>query len=82
MDMAKLTSKGQITIPIDVRRKLGLKKGDKVIFIEKGQDIVIKNASLQTFFDAKEEFRGEAERLGLMTEEDVVNMIKEIRKGK
>ena len=57
MDMAKLTSKGQITIPIDVRRKLGLKKGDKVIFIEKGQDIVIKNASLQTFFDAQEEFR-------------------------
>ncbi len=28
--MAKLSSKGQITIPIEVRRKVGLKQGDEV----------------------------------------------------
>lgn len=29
---ATMTSKGQVTIPIEVRRRLGLKKGDRVAF--------------------------------------------------
>ncbi|NCC62263.1 MAG: AbrB/MazE/SpoVT family DNA-binding domain-containing protein, partial [Verrucomicrobiae bacterium] len=32
MELAKITSKGQITIPVDIRRKLGVKEGDKVLF--------------------------------------------------
>lgn len=34
MSIAKLSSKGQITIPLDVRRRLGLQAGDRVEFIE------------------------------------------------
>lgn len=34
MATASVTSKGQITIPIEVRKKLGLKPGDRVAFIE------------------------------------------------
>ena len=34
MDLATLTSKGQITIPAAIRKKLRLKTGDKVFFIE------------------------------------------------
>ena len=30
MELAKVTSKGQVTIPIDIRRKLGVKEGDKI----------------------------------------------------
>lgn len=29
---ARLTSKGQVTIPVDVRRALGLEDGDQVVF--------------------------------------------------
>jgi len=36
MAAATLTSKGQITIPIAVRNKLGLATGDRVEFIEVG----------------------------------------------
>ncbi len=32
MSKATLTSKGQITIPVDVRRALGLETGDQLIF--------------------------------------------------
>lgn len=56
MELAKVTSKGQITIPIEIRKKLGIKEGSKVLFLE------------------------EAERLGLETEEDVMTMVKELRK--
>lgn len=34
MATATLTSKGQITIPLAVRRKLGLDTGDRVEFVE------------------------------------------------
>lgn len=36
MAAATLTSKGQITIPVAVREKLGLSTGDRVEFIEVG----------------------------------------------
>jgi len=32
MAMAKVTSKGQITIPIEVRTELNLKPGDQILF--------------------------------------------------
>ena len=33
MSEARMTSKGQITVPKDVRLKLNLKPGDRVLFI-------------------------------------------------
>ena len=36
MTTAKVTSKGQITIPKQVRDRLGLRSGDRVDFIEEG----------------------------------------------
>ncbi len=80
MELAKITSKGQITIPIDIRKKLGLKTGDKILFIEKEGNICILNPSLDAFYKAQDAFKGEAERVGLQDEDDVVNMIKELRK--
>ncbi len=32
---AKITSKGQITVPSEVRRALGLRAGDRVVFEER-----------------------------------------------
>jgi AbrB family looped-hinge helix DNA binding protein len=33
---AKITSKGQITIPAEVRRELGVRSGDKIDFVRNG----------------------------------------------
>lgn len=42
MSMAKLTSKGQITIPLTVRKALGVDVGDRVEFVEEhGRYLVI-----------------------------------------
>ena len=39
---AKITSKGQITIPKAVRRALGVKEGDGLIFEQSGAEMVVR----------------------------------------
>ncbi|MDR1875115.1 MAG: AbrB/MazE/SpoVT family DNA-binding domain-containing protein [Synergistaceae bacterium] len=80
MDVAKITSKGQITIPADIRRKLSLKEGDKIIFIEQDGRCYFENAALVAIERMQKAFAGEAERVGLKNEDDVVRMVREIRR--
>ena len=80
MELAKVTSKGQITIPIDIRKKLGVKEGDKILFVEKRGQIIMMNSSMEALRKAQSAFAGEAERLGLKDENDVADMISELRK--
>lgn len=42
MATAKVTSKGQITVPKEVRAKLGLAPGDELEFVEEGGRFVIR----------------------------------------
>jgi len=39
---AKITSKGQITVPLKVRTALGVKEGDKLVFEQQGKDMVVR----------------------------------------
>ncbi len=80
MESAKVTTKGQVTIPKSIRELLDLKEGSKILFIQKGNDVIIKNSAMIALENIQNEFDGEAERLGLETEDDVVEMIKEYRK--
>ena len=80
MEIGKVMSKGQVTIPIGIRKKLNLKEGDKVVFIEKDGNIVIANSAMVALQNIQDAFEGEAERLGLKTEEDIVGLVKEVRK--
>ena len=41
--MAKVTSKGQITIPVSIRKRLGIYEGDKVLFIDSPNGVVMVN---------------------------------------
>jgi AbrB family looped-hinge helix DNA binding protein len=43
METAKVTSKGQITIPADIRKELGLDTGDRLAFLKYGNKYVILN---------------------------------------
>lgn len=79
MEVAKITSRGQVTIPIDIRRRLGVKEGDKIIFAEEGDRIFVANAAKIAFLNIRTAFAGEAERLGLTSEQDVVALVDEVR---
>lgn len=80
MELAKLTSKGQITIPLAIRNMLGLKTGDKVFFEESRGKVYITNASQITLANIQTQMQGEAEKTGFQTEDDVIAYIKELRK--
>lgn len=59
MSSATVTSKGQITIPADIREAFGIEPGDKLEFVPRdggGLDILVLNATAQDFFDSLKGF--------------------------
>lgn len=62
MELAKVTSKGQITIPLMIRNLLQLKTGDKVFFEEIRGKVYITNASQITLANVQTQMQGEAEK--------------------
>lgn len=43
-DIIKVSSKGQIVIPREVRKKLGVKGGEKLLVLTKNGDILLRRA--------------------------------------
>lgn len=83
MNLAKISANGQVTVPIEIRRKLKLKEGDKILFIERENgEIVINNASATAILTAQKAFEGVAEKAGIQDEYEVQAFIDEVRYGK
>ena len=80
VDSAKVTAKGQIAIPKDVRDALGVSNGDRVTFIVEGNTVRIVNSAVYAMQVLQQEMAGEAERAGLTSEDTVVALVKEARK--
>lgn len=80
IDNAKVMAKGQVTIPKDVRNVLGVSNGDKVSFIVDGNTVRIVNSAVYAMQVLQQEMKGESGKAGLETDEDVANLISEMRK--
>ena len=79
VDNAKVMAKGQVTIPKDVRRVLGVSNGDRVSFIVEGNTVRIVNSAVYAMQVLQQEMAGEAERAGIASDDDVLALIKEMR---
>ena len=80
MNLAKISQNGQITVPIEIRRLLGLKTGDKLLFIQNNNgDIVVSNASATAIRKAQAAFTGASEVMGVKDENDIQALIDEMR---
>jgi len=79
VDNAKVMSKGQITIPKDFRDALGINVGDRVTLIKRANEVVMMNAAVYAMKVLQEGKKGESEKAGLNSDEDVVNLIMEMR---
>ena len=79
VDNAKVMTKGQITIPKDVREVLGVSCGDRVSFIVEGNTVRIVNSAVYAMQLLQSEMMGEAERAGIKSDDDVMALVKELR---
>ncbi len=80
MNLAKLSANGQITVPVEIRRLLGLKSGDKILFLQKQNgEITISNASAAAIRKAQAAFAGAADALGVSSEDDMQALVDEAR---
>lgn len=52
----KVSAKGQITIPSDIQREIGIKKGDEMFLIKKGGKIILEKPEMAAR-KFKDEFR-------------------------
>lgn len=77
MNLAKISANGQITVPVEIRRALKLKEGDKVLFFQKENgEIVVNNTSLIAIGEAQEAVGKSA-----YSEDDVLADIMQLRYG-
>ena len=79
VDNAKVMSKGQVTIPKDVRAALGVGAGDKVTFIVEGNTARMVNAADYAMFVLQQHMAGAAEAAQITGEEDVDAILADIR---
>jgi AbrB family looped-hinge helix DNA binding protein len=79
VDNAKVMAKGQVTIPKDIRDILGVTSGDRVSFIVEGNTVRMVNSAVYAMQMLQSEMKGEAERAGLTSDEDIISLVKELR---
>jgi AbrB family looped-hinge helix DNA binding protein len=74
----KVSSKGQVVIPINVRKAAGLRKGEKLLAIAIDDIVVLKKIVDKTFEETMKPIWARVRQMGL-TEEDVNTLIDEAR---
>ena len=77
---ARVMTKGQITIPKNVREALGVESGDRVTFIVDGTNVRVVNSAVYAIMRLQLQMKGEAEKAGFLSEEDVADWITRSRR--
>ena len=79
VDNAKIMAKGQVTIPKDIRKVLGVASGDRIMFVVEGNTVRIVNSAIYAMQVLQKEMVGEAERAALASDNDVMALVKKTR---
>lgn len=80
IDNAKVMSKGQITIPKDIRQILGLSCGDRVSFIvDSSRNVRLVNSATYAMQVLQKDMANLAAKADLNSEDDVMQLISNMR---
>jgi antitoxin PrlF len=81
-DVIKVSSKGQIVIPREVRRKLGVKGGEKLLVLTCDGDIVLRKAKEMSIDDIAKKVGKTIREENIDVEELVAEAVEWARKSK
>ena len=76
---AKVMSKGQITLPVDIRKNMGLSTGDRVALIYENNRVIMMNPAVYAMETLQKEMEGEWEKAGIHSQEDLDALLREVR---
>lgn len=79
IDNAKVMSKGQVTIPKDVREILGISGGDRITFVVENGNVRLINSAIYAMQLLQAQMANEAENTGLTSDEAIMDLVKEVR---
>lgn len=79
IEIATVSSRGQICIPNDIREDMGLQEGSKVIFVLSDDSLIMKKVNMKSFEEITKPLR-EAEKK--IEEKDVNDLIHRFRAEK
>ena len=77
---ARVMSKGQVTIPKNIRTALGVSAGDRVTFIVEDGSVRIINSAIYAIQKFQEQMKGQAALAGFTSEEDIADWITKSRR--
>ena len=79
IDNAKVMSKGQVTIPKDVREILEISSGDRITFVVENGNVRLINSAIYAMQLLQAQMANEAENTGLTSDEAIMDLVKEVR---
>jgi len=79
IEMGKISSRGQIAIPSDIRQELGLIEGNKVLFVLENDTLIMKKVTSSSFKEITKPLKEAAKKVGLK-ESDVDGIVHRARK--
>jgi AbrB family looped-hinge helix DNA binding protein len=78
IDLGKISSRGQVAIPSEIRQKMKLEEGSKIVFLLEDDLLIIKKITAESFSEITKPFREAKKKI---KEEDVVNLVHNARKN-
>lgn len=79
LELGTMSSRGQLCIPTNIREKLMLTEGTKVLFLATENTLLLKKVDSETFSQLAKPFQESSKKI---KEADVVNAVHAARKKK
>jgi antitoxin PrlF len=81
-DIIKVSSKGQIVIPREVRKKLGVKSGEKLLVLTRNGDILLRKTKEVSIVDIARKIEGATSEEPINVDTIVAEAVEWARKSK
>lgn len=78
-EIGSVSSRGQIAIPSDIRKELGIEEGTRMLFILENDTVLMKKVTAESFADITRPLRLAKKKI---KEEDVVDLVHKFRASK